>query len=183
MSFPGEWIASQDRVTRRLVKRLDDVLVDLPQSEAGCVTGPTAILCVMSFSGFGLHLVAAVCELFPRYFSNFIFVSASPPESRLFERIKDFGRLGDNTEQELKKYVAWARAHKLRADYRAGKGGEAIRQLVGEYPDGVVFIGKPIFREREYPRSFYNRIATTLERRLLCEDIQTIVLPIGVPDS
>ena len=173
------WTAPRDRAAR-LVQGLDEVPVAIPHVEPSDTTAtleptdttaPTAILCVTSHSGFGLHLIGTVCRLFPGYFPNFIFVSTA-------------------SELDLERYVAWARANALRADCRAAHGSEVIpalyetcRQLLCEYPRGVVIIGKAIFREREYPWSAYSSMASTLERRLLFDDIQTLVLPITVPDS
>ena len=190
---------SHDREIRRRVRCLDDVPVDLPRTEGSQLTGtleptdttaPTAIVCVTSFSGFGLHLVAAVHRLFPRQFSNLIFVSAGPLESRHFKPSRDLGRLRGDPERELKKYVAWARGHGLRAGYRTKSGFEVIstqheicRELVQEYPHGVVLIGKPIFQEKEYPLSIHSRMVTTFEQRLLFDDIPAIVLPVTVPDA
>ena len=174
-----KWMTPRDRAAR-VVRRLDEIPVEIPRFERGDITStlelaaataPTAIICVTSYSGFGLHLIGTVCRLFPGYFSNFIFVSTAP-------------------ERELGRYVTWARAHELRADRRAARGSEMIsalhetcRQLLCEYPGGVVIFGKAIFREREFPWSPYSNMVSTLERRLLFDEIKTLVLPITVPDS
>ena len=126
----------------------------------------------------------------PRNFTNFIFISAAVSESRQFKDTQNPCERNEAADRALGSFVAWARAHGLRAGHRTASGNEEIPalhqiclELVRKYPRSVVVIGRPIFRGRDYLQSSYDRIAMTLERRLQFDDIQTIVLPIAVPDS
>ena len=109
-------------------------------------------------------------------------------DSGAFKGAGEVGRLKEKTREDLEKYVAWARTHGLRADYRMTLGTEAVpameeicRDLVRRYPRAIVFLGKLIFREEDwYQPILHNETALALQRRLQFEGIQTIVLPIRV---
>jgi len=61
---------------------------------------------------------------------------------------------------------------------------ELCRGLVREYRRSVVFMGKLLFREEGSFQSFlHNETAVELQRRLLFNGIQAIVLPIRVLDG
>jgi hypothetical protein len=152
---------------------------------------PTAVICVTSFSGFGLHQVLSVHRSFPNFFKNFVFVSAAVIDSGVFKGAEEIERLKAETEENLRRYVAWARVHGLHADYRAGLGTEAIeaveeicRDVAREFPRSVVFLGKLVFREEHwYHKLLHNETAFTLQRRLQFEGIQAIMLAIRVLDD
>jgi amino acid transporter len=152
---------------------------------------PTAVICVTSFSGFGLHQVLSVHRSFPNFFKNFIFVSASVIDSGVFKGADEIELLKAETEENLRRYVAWARVHGLHAEYRTGLGTEAIeaveeicRDVAREFPRSVVFLGKLVFREEHwYHKLLHNETAFTLQRRLQFEGIQAIMLAIRVLDD
>jgi len=151
----------------------------------------TAILCVTSFSGFGLHQLLSIHSSFPGHFKNFIFVSAAVVDSGAFKGAGEIDRLRASTEEHLRKYVAWARAHGLRAEHRMGLGTEAVstvveicQKLTEEYPRAIVFLGKLIFqKERWYHRFLHNETALAIQRHLQFQGIQAIVLPIRVLEA
>lgn len=152
---------------------------------------PTAIICVSSFSGFGLHQVLGVHQLFPGHFKNFIFVSAAVLDSGVFKGAEEVGRLKGATERDLRRYVAWATSHGLRAGYRMTLATETVpaikqlcKDLVHEYPRSIVFMGKLLFREEGSFQNFlHNETALGLQRRLHFRGLQAIVLPIRVLDG
>ncbi|HET6372409.1 MAG TPA: APC family permease [Candidatus Polarisedimenticolia bacterium] len=178
------------------LERLDDILVGpravepLPVGEGDVVDkkAPTAIVCVTSFSGFGLHQVLSIHQWFPRYFENFIFASAAVVDTGVFKGTAEVEGLTGETERQLCRYVEWSRAHGLRAGHRLRVGTEAVTtmeslciELVREYPRAIIFMGKLIFREeRWYHRILHNETALAMQRRLQFKGLQTIVLPIRV---
>ncbi len=194
------WVRAHYAEVRRNLQRLDEVLVGMPvpaepdePAEAGSLdrNAPTAVVCVTSFSGFGLHQVLSIHRSFPNYFENFIFVSGAIVDSGVFKGAEEIERLKASTEEHLRRYVAWARAHGLKAVHRMALGTEAVsttvdlcRRLVEEYPRAVVFVGKLIFRQEQwYDRLLHNETALTIERRLQFERIDAVVLPIRVLDT
>jgi hypothetical protein len=176
------------------LRSLDDVLTSLPPA-AGAATpkqldkkAPTAAIMVKSFSGFGVHEVLSIHRLFPGTFKNFIFVSAAVVDSGSFKGAQEIERLETETRANLEKYVEWARAQGMAADYRIAMGTEAVdsitevcKQIAEEYSRAIFFMGKLIFREEKwYYRLLHNETPNAIQRRLQFDGLQAIVLPIRV---
>jgi amino acid transporter len=177
------------------MKRLDEILISLPSPETPEVARspldarlPTAIISVSSFSGFGLHQILSIHKSFPGYFKQFLFVSAAVVDSGNFKGAEEIGHLERSTEESLKKYVAWAQGQGLKADYRLALGTEAVstvedlcRELAGEFPRAIFFMGRLIFREEKwYHRLLHNETPHAIQRRLQFQGIQAMILPIRV---
>jgi len=175
------------------LKRLDDVLVPVVvRAEEATGSGgldknaPTAVIAVDKFSGFGLHQVMNVHQLFPRHFKNFIFVSVAVVDSGNFKGADEVERLEANTRENLEKYVTWCRRQGLQADYRMALDTEAVdriveicREITKEFPRAVVFMGKLIFKKEEwYHRLLHSETAMSIQRRLQFEGVQSIVLAV-----
>lgn len=182
---------------RRQLQRLDEILSSTraPAPEAPAPPplaldpkAPTAVICVSGFSGFGLHQVLSIHRSFPNFFKNFLFVSAGIVDSGVFKGADEIERLRLETEHDLRRYAAWARAHGLRADYRMAMGTEAVtaveelcRRAAEEFPRAVVFLGKLIFRdERWYHRLLHNSTSSSIQRRLQFDGVQAMTLAIRV---
>jgi hypothetical protein len=194
------WVHRHYGAARRGMDRLDSILgsARAPSAESALTAAPpldpkapTAVICVTSFSGFGLHQVLSVHRSFPNFFKNFIFVSAAVIDSGVFKGADEIERLRAETEENLRRYVAWARVHGLQAEYRTGLGTEVVAAVeeicaavAREFPRSVVFLGKLVFREeRWYHKLLHNETAFTLQRRLQFDGIQAIMLAIRVLDD
>ena len=179
---------------QELVKRLDEILISVPD-EAEQVTASkldtnaaTAVISVSGFSGFGIHQILSIHKAFPKYFTQFIFVSAAVVDSGTFKGAEELDRLESKTEDDLHKYVAWAQKHGFKADYRMGIGTEAVAtveeictELATEFPRAIFFMGRLIFREEKwYHRVLHNETPHAIQRRLQFQGIQAMVLPIRV---
>ncbi len=194
------WVRRHYVRAKRSLERLDSILgsARAPSAETALAPAPpldpkapTAVICVTTFSGFGLHQLLSVHRSFPNFFGNFIFVSASVIDSGVFKGADEIERLKAETEEHLRRYVAWARVHGLQADYRTGLGTEVVAaveeicaEVAREFPRSVVFLGKLLFREeRWYHKLLHNETAFTLQRRLQFQGIQSIMLAIRVLDE
>jgi amino acid transporter len=194
------WVRRHYVLARRSLERLDSILgsARAPSAETALAPAapldpkaPTAVICVTTFSGFGLHQVLSVHRSFPNFFKNFIFISAAVIDSGVFKGADEIERLKAETEEHLRRYVAWARVHGLQAEYRTGLGTEVVEAVEGicrdvarEFPRSVVFLGKLVFREeRWFHKLLHNETAFTLQRRLQFEGIQAIMLAIRVLDE
>jgi hypothetical protein len=178
------------------MRRLDDILMSIPVREpSGEVVPsdldrrqPVAVISVQTFSGFGLHQILSIHKSFPSYFEQFLFVSAAVVDSGNFKGAEEIGHLEKTTEENLKKYVGWAQAQGLKADYRVGLGTETVstvedicRELAEEFPRAIFFMGRLIFREEKwYHRLLHNETPHAIQRRLQFAGIQAIILPIRV---
>jgi hypothetical protein len=183
---------------RASLKRLDEVLTTLPAAQTIENVGPsrldpntqTAVISVASFSGFGIHQILSIHKAFPNYFKQFLFVSAAVVDSGTFKGAEEIDRLERNTEENLRKYIAWSQQQGLLADYRMALGTEAVStveeicvQVAQEFPRAIFFMGRLIFREEKwYHRLLHNETPAAIERRLQFQGIQAMVLPIRVLD-
>jgi hypothetical protein len=146
----------------------------------------TAILTVPSFSGYGVHHLLAIMKLFPKNFTNVVFVSVGVIDSGNFKGTEEMARLHEKVTNDLQKYMAMARKYNLKVDCRMEIATEATatveklcRELRTEYSNSIVFTGKLIFRkERWYQKILHNETALGLQRRLQLDGIPTIILPI-----
>ena len=175
------------------LKRLDQILGALP-----VVTPtkplevqkkkPTAVLMVGSFSGLGIHSLLTIMKLFPRYFTNVVFMSVAVVDSATFQGIEEVDRVREQTEEALKKYVDLARGMGIPAEYRMSMGTEAISEaerlaseVAREYERSIFFAGKLIFeRERWWDRVLHNETAYQIQRRLQFAGLPMVVLPVRV---
>ncbi len=181
---------------RSSLKRLDDILTSVPAPENVRSiapspldrNAPTAVISVASFSGFGIHQILSIHKAFPNYFKQFLFISAAVVDSGNFKGAEEIDRLEENTEENLKKYVAWAQKQGLRADYRMALGTETVatveaiaREMAEEFPRAIFFMGRLMFREEKwYHRLLHNETPHAIQRRLQFQGIQAMVLPIRV---
>ncbi len=180
--------------TRRALSRLDTELTSLPLPDshepppALDKRAATAVITVSGFSGFGLHELLSIVQLFPKHYENFVFASVAVVDSGNFKGSSELAALQVETRASLDKYVHWCRRHGLRADFRMGLGTEPVsavaalcEEIAREFPRAVFFCGKLIFQEEKwYHRILHNETAYALQRRLQFDGIPTIVLPIRV---
>jgi amino acid transporter len=178
------------------MSRLDEILTAAPAPDdvsrvlpsALDRNAPTAVISVAAFSGFGLHQLLSIHRSFPNFFKQFIFVSAAVVDSGSFKGAEEIEHLLQTTEENLKKYVAWAQKRGFRADYRVEMGTEAVetvegvcRELAEDFPRAIFFMGRLIFREEKcYHRLLHNETPNAIQRRLQFDGLQAMVLPIRV---
>jgi amino acid transporter len=175
------------------LKRLDEILTNLPVSndQKQLVLEkkkPTAVLLVSGFSGLGIHSLLTVMKVFPRYFSNVVFMSVGVVDSATFQGVEEVDRVREQTEESLRKYVELARGLGIPADARMSMGTEAVSEcqrlatdIAREYERGIFFAGKLIFeRERWYDRLLHNETAYQIQRRLQFAGLAMVILPVRV---
>jgi hypothetical protein len=182
------------QTTRRALGHLDRELTSLPLPNTHeppppvDPREPTAVITVAGFSGFGLHELLSINQLFPRHFKNFVFASVAVVDSGNFKGEGAVAELEEETRASLERYVEWCRAHGLRSAWRMSTGTEAVgtleslcREVAAEFPRAVFFGGKLVFKEeRWYHRILHNETGYALQRRLQFAGLPTIILPIRV---
>jgi len=192
------WVRAHYEKVRGELRRLDDALVSVPVPRGAAVepapldaSQPTAIICVASYSGFGLHQILSIQRSFPGFFKNYVFVSVAVVDSGRFKGLEEVGHLQAAVEADLDRYVEWMRAHGFQAERELVIGTEAVASaeaactaLARRFPRSVVFMGKLIFeRERWHHRLLHNETALAIQRRLQFQGVQAVVLPIRVMEA
>lgn len=181
------------RKVQRNLKRLDEILIDLPASgnrQAGKVDpgAPTAVLLVGSYAGLGIHSMLSIHRLFPGYHKNFLFVSVGVIDSASFINVQAVDEVREQTEASLVRYVELATGLGLAADYRMTIGTEAVdsavelcKSIAREFPRSIFFAGKLVFEEEHwYQRLLHNETAYQLQRRLQFGGLNAMVLPVRI---
>jgi len=179
---------------RGYIRQLDSILGNLPTEPLPGTSNrldpsqPVAALMVSGYGGLGIHSVLSILRLFPNYYKNILFVSTGVVDSGHFKGRDEVENLKKETEENLKRYVGFARGLGLNADYRYTLGTDVLDEaeevgtkIVKEFPRVVFYLGKLIFaKEKMYYRILHNETAYALQRRLQFAGLQTVVLPIRV---
>ena len=189
------FVRSHYKETKQALKRLDDMLIDLPFPETVPAElprqpeGPTAVLLVNGYSGLGIHAIFSVRKLFKyQEFKNLIFVQVGRIDSSKFKGIEEIDNLRKSVEGDLKRYVDLARRMGYASEYRYTMGTDVPNEIsklcekvAMDYVEPVFFSAKLIFaRENWTNRFLHNQTSMELQRRLLFEGHNMIVLPIRV---
>lgn len=181
--------------TRKALKRLDDILVNMPRPErlepipeTIDKDEPTAVILVSAYNGFGIHTFFSVEKLFPKIFKRYVFISVGELDMGKFKGINEMENLRANTLANMKRYVEMANDFGFYAEYRHDVSVNLIETLVelcnktaAEYPRAVFFVSKLVFQNENILTSLlHNETAFRLQRRLALEGKQTAVMPIRV---
>ncbi len=180
---------------RQALKRLDDMLINLPFPETPPVEkpllpeGPTAVMLVSGYSGLGIHSIFSMRKLFrSQDFANVIFISVGRIDSSKFKGAEEIENLKRATEEDLKRYVTLARSMGYASDYRCVLGIDVISELEklcdqvsAEFVEPIFFAGKLIFaRENLFTKVLHNQTALEIQRRILFRGHNLVVVPIRV---
>ncbi len=182
---------------RDAMRRIDDTLLQVPVrkhapvEESVSPDEPLAVVLVNGFTGMGVHTSLSIQNLFPRQFKNYLFVSVGVIDSENFKGIAEVEALKRKTEEDLKKYVDFARRLGFRAEYRYDIDNEAVEavvklceQIQKGHPRSIFFLGQLVFEnDKFYYRFLHNETAFAIQRRLQFAGLQAIVLPIRVLDA
>jgi hypothetical protein len=175
------------------LKRLDDVLLDIPPVEGWIQTkvvpnANTAVLMVKEYSGLGIHSFLSIQRLFPNYFKNVIFISVVNIDASTLKGQNELDEMIAEQQKHLEKYVNFATQMGYAADYRLAAGTDVIEEMeklsalvAREFPRTIFFAGKLVFeRERWYQRILHNETAYAIQRRLQFAALNCMVLPVRV---
>jgi amino acid transporter len=176
---------------KKAVRKLDDLLMDIPTSRKMNVDKPnpqemTAIQLVSDFNGFGVHTILSVIRNFPNLYKNFIFTSVAVVDSGSFKGAEEMKNLEEAVKRTLQKYVDLARHLGFAADCRFAVGTDVVetatqlcKDIKAEFHRSTVFTGKLTFRhEKFYHKMLHNETAFAIQRQLHWDEITSVTLPI-----
>jgi amino acid transporter len=180
------------RVAGRSLRRLDDILLDLPLPDEHLpvpprdTSAPTAVFFVNGYNGLGIHAVLGVPRLFGTHFKNFVFVGVGVIDSSRFKGREEIEHLQRETEASLEKYVQFVKRQGYYAEYWCALGTDSIDELerlahevARRFPRSVFFAGKLVFQQEHFwHKVLHNQAAFTLQRRLQFSGLQMVVLPV-----
>lgn len=180
------------KVARHL-KDLDSTLGNLPPSllhppKAGPVKNGPAIMLVGRYGGLGVHCLLTVLRLYRELHDRYIFISVGEIDSSRFKGKDAVQELEESTAAQLEKYLRLARSLGLDAEIRYELATDPIPALekicldAGRgNPHSIVYAGQLVFQtEDTLSRFLHNQAAYTLQRRLVFQGQQMMILPIRV---
>ncbi|MDD4888386.1 MAG: APC family permease [Phycisphaerae bacterium] len=151
---------------------------------------PTAVLMVSRYGGLGIHALLNIQRQFPGYFKQVVFVSIAVVDSGAFKGAAEIDACKKATQDDLDKFVEFARSHGLAATSATDTGTDPVEAAEGvcaklheQFAKATFFTGKLAFqRDRWYQRILHNETAFAIQRRLQWRGLATVVLPIRVRD-
>ena len=183
-----------DKVSGK-VRRLYSTLLEFPRSPEADRRAvepkhqePVAAVLVGEYGGVGLHTAMTAMSKFPRHFDGVVFVSVGVVDSKEFKGQGTVEALREHLEEDLKKYVVFARNQGIPATYRFSIDTEAVAgaeklcmEVVAEFPRVTFFAGKVIFgKERWYHALLHNGTAYAIQKRLQWAGQMVVVVPVRV---
>ena len=176
---------------RNAIRKLDNLLTDVPTTRKGCCTAPepgqmTAILLVTGFNGFGMHTFLSVIKNFHGLYKQFVFASVAVVDSGSFKGAQELKNLEDSVRQSLEKYVEIAHRLGFAADYRMSTGIDVVetatslcKEIKRDFHHSTVFTGKLVFRsEKLFHKILHNETAFAIQRQLQWDEIASVTMPI-----
>ncbi len=187
------WCRGYYRLVRARLRRLDDQLIALPIRRRPTTRPvnpalPTAVVLVEHFGGIGIHSIFSILKSFPGTFSNVVFVSVGVVDSGNFKGVAALDEMKQHVEENLRRYVEFARRLGLAAEYEMAVGTDVVAcasdlclQIAKRFRNAVVFGAKLIFqRERWYHAVMHNQTADAIQTRLQWAGLTMTILPIRV---
>jgi amino acid transporter len=180
--------------TDQALKRLD-ALLDLPMPEAPAeplvpvAEDPTAVLLVNGYNGLGVHAIHSIRKLYrQRGFTNLVFIHVGRIDAARFKGSAELAHLRENVQRDLDRYVDLARRMGYAAEAHWTLGTDVPKEieglcdrLAGKYVEPVYFAAKLVFaRETLVNRFLHNQTSMEIQRRLLFQGQNMIILPIRV---
>jgi amino acid transporter len=149
---------------------------------------PTAVLLVNEHIGNGMHTLLWIMRLFPKAFTNFVFISVAEVDSAAFGEDVVWQKRRRDIKKSLKYYVNYCNQHNHAAtfylDYGTdvvGKLTELSEKVAADFPNAVFFGSKLIFEnEGFFKQLLHNQTAYMIQRRLHSKNKPMIILPIRV---
>ena len=183
--------------TQKQLQRLDELVPAAMLDANGPHTRPpatcdpgarTAVFLVNGFNGLGLHTLLAVVRMFPKVYSNFVFLQVGVLDAGTFKGAAEVENLRDHSRREAERYAAYMRQQGFYAESHVAVGtdvaDEAARlcdTVAKKFPQSQFFAGQLVFKdESTVTRWLHNHTVFELQRRLYQNGRPILILPIQV---
>jgi hypothetical protein len=181
---------------KRLTKKINQIDKELKQpiTEHNTLPShmdplqPTAVILVGKSPGVGMHTLLCVIRMFPRYFKNFIFLSAGIVDVGSFIGQKELENMRQCVSENLQYFVDYCHQYDLRAQGLAAYGTDTVEELgkmaeeIGvKFPNSIFFASKLIFENDNWLLRFlHNENAIALQRVLHLQGKELVILPMKI---
>jgi hypothetical protein len=149
----------------------------------------TAALFVNRYDGLGLHTFGRVRALMGGDLRKVIFLSVIQVDSDQFRNEAHLESLRRARMEELQRYEGLARAAGLEVESHYGLGTDVVEELeklalavAAREPRTVFVAGQVVFQQETLTmRLLHNEVAFGLQRRLLYQGLDIVIVPVQLP--
>lgn len=149
---------------------------------------PTAVVFVGKNVSVDMHTLLSIIRIFPRYFKNFIFVSAGIVDVKSFTGQKSLEKMQQQVDENLSYFVNYCHQYGMAAEGISDFGTDTVEilitlseKIIEKYSNSIFFAGKLIFeRDNWITRLLHNETATTLQRYLHFMGKELVIMPMKI---
>ena len=191
------WVKHHYRQTQKKLHRLNELVAAALADDAIVVekTPPpcdsqarTAVLLVNGFNGLGLHTLLAVVRMFPKVYTNFVFVQVGVLDAGNFKGASEVENLREHSQQEVERYVTYmgkrgfyTEAHIVLGTDIVDEAAKLCDGIADKFPQAQFFAGQLVFKDESLvTRWLHNHTVFELQRRLYQHGRAMLILPIQV---
>lgn len=146
---------------------------------------PTAVILVGKSPGVAMHTLLNVIRMFPRHFSNFVFMSAGVVDVESFAGHGQLEKMRNQVNKNLQYFVDYCQQYGLAAEAYVEFGTDTVQELLelsevvtDKYSNCIFFASKLIFEKDNFATRFlHNETAFTLQRYLHMMGKELVILP------
>jgi hypothetical protein len=146
------------------------------------------VFLVNGFNGLGLHTLLAVVRMFPKVYSNFIFVQVGVLDAGNFKGASEVENLREHSQKEVERFVSYMTKRGFHAESRIALGTDIVDEaaklcdaIAEKFPQAQFFAGQLVFKDESFTsRWLHNHTVFELQRRLYQSGRVMLILPIQV---
>jgi len=143
---------------------------------------------VNGFNGLGLHTLLAVVRMFPKVYTNFVFVQVGVLDAGNFKGAAEVENLREHSRADVDRFVGYMSRRGFYAEAHYGLGTDIVdeaaklcEQIAGKFPQAQFFAGQLVFKDESMiTRWLHNHTVFELQRRLYQIGRPMLILPIQV---
>ncbi|HEY4415569.1 MAG TPA: APC family permease [Verrucomicrobiae bacterium] len=195
------WVKHHYRQTQKKLYRLNELVAVALADEAvsGIQTAPatpvpcdpnarTAVFMVNGFNGLGLHTLLAVTRMFPKIYTNYVFVQVGVLDAGNFKGAAEVDNLREHSRTAVDRYVTYMTKRGFYAEAHIALGTDIVDEathqcniLAEKFPQAQFFAGQLVFKDESLiTRWLHNHTVFELQRRLYQSGRAMLILPIQV---
>ncbi len=149
---------------------------------------PTAVIFVGKSPGVAMHTLLNVIRMFPRYFKNFVFLSAGIVDVESFAGQSELEKMRTEVNENLQYFVDYCYQYGIAAEAFAAFGTDTVEELSllservnKKYANCIFFSSKLIFENDSWiTRILHNETPLTLQRNLHLQGKELVILPMKI---
>ncbi len=191
------WVKRHYRQTQKKLHRLNELVAAALADDAIVVEKPpppcdvnarTAVFLVNGFNGLGLHTLLAVVRMFPKVYSNFVFVQVGVLDAGNFKGASEVENLREHSRTEVNRYIAYMSKRGFYTEAHIALGTDIVDEaaklcdiIADKFPQAQFFAGQLVFKDESLvTRWLHNHTVFELQRRLYQHGRAMLILPIQV---